>query len=71
MVIAFDRKREEKFNEEYNHWIKNLEKLNDRYKANIDIGIIYDRNMLTGYKDSPIDDGADTFLKLWKERIKI
>ncbi len=71
MVIAFDRQWEEKFNEEYNHWIKNLEKLNDRYKANIDIGIIYDRNMLTGYKDSPIDCGPDKFLQLFKERVKL
>jgi DNA primase len=62
MVIAFDRQWEEKFNDEYNHWIKNLEKLNERYKNSINISIIYDKNMLTGYKDSPCDCGAEIFL---------
>ena len=71
LVIAFDRQWEEKNNEEYKHWIKNLEKLNDRYKNNLNISIIYDRNMLTGYKDSPIDDGKEIFLKLFKERVRL
>ena len=71
VVIAFDRQWQEKNDDEYKHWIKNLEKLNDRYKNNINVSIIYDRNMLTGYKDSPIDDGKDIFLKLFKERIRL
>ena len=71
MVIAFDRQWQEKNDDEYKHWIKNLEKLNDRYKNDINVSIIYDRNMLTGYKDSPIDDGKDIFLKLFKERVRL
>ena len=71
MIIAFDRQWQEKFNDEYKHWIKNLEKLNERYKNIINISIIYDRNMITGYKDSPIDCGKDVFLKLWKTRVKL
>ena len=71
MVIAFDRQWEEKFNDEYNHWIKNLEKLNERFKNNINVSIIYDRNMLTGYKDSPIDDKVEIFLQLFKERVRL
>ena len=45
--------------------------INNRYKNYVDISIIFDKKMITGYKDSPIDDGPDTFLKLWKERIKL
>ena len=30
---------------------------------------IFDKGMLTGYKDSPIDRGPDIFLQLFKERI--
>lgn len=71
MVIAFDRQWKEKFDDEYNHWTHNLEKLNERFKNYIDINIIYDRNMLTGYKDAPIDCGKDIFLKLWNERIQL
>lgn len=71
MVIAFDRQWEEKNNTEYKHYIKNLEKLNDRFKNDINISIIYDRNMLTGYKDSPIDLDKEIFLKLFKERVRL
>ena len=71
MVIAFDRQWQEKFDDEYKHWINNLEKLNNRYKNYINISIIYDRNMITGYKDAPVDCGREVFLKLWKERIKL
>ena len=71
MVIAFDRQWQEKNDDEYKHWIKNLEKTNERYKNIINVSIIYDRDMLTGYKDSPIDDGKETFLKLFKERVRL
>ena len=71
MVIAFDRQWEEKNNDEYKHYIKNLEKLNDRYKNNLNVSIIYDRNMITGYKDAPIDINGDIFLKLFKERVRL
>ena len=71
MVIAFDRQWKEKFDDEYNHWTHNLEKLNERFKNYIDISIIYDRNMITGYKDSPIDCHKEKFLELWKTRVKL
>ena len=71
MVIAFDRQWQEKFDEEYNHWTKSLEKLNERFKNDINISIIYDRNMITGYKDAPVDRGQDIFLQLWQERVRL
>lgn len=71
MVIAFDRQWEEKNNDEYKHWIKNLEKLNNRYKNELTVSIIYDRNMLTEYKDAPVDKDKETFLKLFKERVRL
>ena len=71
LVIAFDRQWEEKNNDEYKHYIKNLEKLNDRYKNSLNVSIIYDRNMITGYKDAPIDINGDIFLKLFKERVRL
>ena len=71
MVIAFDRQWQEKNDDEYKHYIKNLEKLNERYKNIINISIIYDRDMITGYKDSPIDDGKEKFLELFKNRVRL
>ena len=71
IVIAFDRQWEEKNNAEYKHWIKNLEKLNERFKNYVNISIIYDRNMLTEYKASPIDYDKKIFLQLFKERVRL
>ena len=71
ITIAFDRQFQEIGDDEFKHLTNNLTKINDRYKNYVDISIIFDKKMITGYKDSPIDDGADTFLKLWKERIKL
>ena len=44
-------------------------RLRDKYKNFVLISFIFDKNMVTGYKDSPIDCGPDTFLQLFKERI--
>ena len=71
ITIAFDRQFQEIGDDEFKHLTNNLTKINDRYKNYVDISIIFDKKMITGYKDSPIDDGADTFLKLWRERIKL
>ena len=37
----------------------------------ISVSIIYDRDMLTGYKDSPIDLTKEIFLKLFKSRVRL
>lgn len=71
IVIAFDRQWEEKGNPEYKHWISMLEKLHERYKNDVNISIIYDRNMITNYKDSPLDHGREVFLQLFKERVRL
>jgi NADH:ubiquinone oxidoreductase subunit 3 (subunit A) len=31
--------------------------------------LIFDKKMITGYKDAPIDCGPEKFLQLFKERI--
>ena len=69
IIIAFDRQFQELGDKEFKHLTKNLTKLNDKYKNEVNISFIFDKNMITGYKDSPIDCGPDIFLKLFKERI--
>lgn len=69
IIIAFDRQFQKIGDEEFQHLKKNLLKLNNKYKNYIKISFVFDKNLITGYKDSPIDCGADTFLKLFKERI--
>ena len=54
---------------EFKHLKTNLMRLRDKYKNFVLISFIFDKNMITGYKDSPIDCGPDIFLQLFKERI--
>ena len=69
IIIAFDRQFQEPQDEEWHHLTKNLKKINDKYKNFATISFIFDKNMITGYKDSPIDCGKEKFLTLFKERI--
>ena len=69
IVIAFDRQFQEINDDEYKHLTKNLMKINSKYKNDVVISFIFDKNMITDYKDSPIDCGPEIFMKLFKERI--
>ena len=69
IIIAFDRQFKEVNDEEFKTLTNNLKKIHYRYKNYAVISFIFDKNMITGYKDSPIDNGADIFLKLFKERV--
>ena len=62
IIIAFDRQFKEIGDEEYVHLIKNLKKIQQKYKNYVTISYILDRKKLTGYKDSPIDCGIDIFI---------
>ena len=69
IILAMDRQFQELGDKECEHLIKNLTKVHDKYKNEVDISIIFDKNMITSYKASPIDEGAAKFLKLFNERI--
>lgn len=71
IIIAFDRQFQNVGDEEYIHLIKNLKRIQVKYKNYIQVSYILDRKKLTGYKDSPIDCGKDIFLQLFKERVII
>lgn len=69
IIVAFDRQFKEIGDDEFYHLKNNLLKLNEKYRNDILISFIFDKNMITDYKDSPVDCGKDIFLKLFKERI--
>ena len=69
IIIAFDRQFQAIGDNEFNKLKSNLLKLRSKYKNNCLISFIFDKNMITDYKASPIDEGAEKFLKLYKERI--
>ena len=45
--------------------------MNEKYKNFVTISFIFDKNMITSYKASPIDEGSEKFLQLFKERVVI
>ena len=69
IVIAFDRQFQNIGDEEYFRWINNLKKLQMKYKNYVQISCILDKQKITSYKASPIDEGKEKFLQLFKERI--
>ena len=71
MVIAFDRQFQQIGDDEWKHWTQHLMNINDKFKNYIKVSIIFDKNMITGYKAAPIDEGVDKFLQLWKERVRL
>lgn len=71
IIVAFDRQFQQIGDDEFKHLTNNLTKINERYKNEVDVSFIFDKKMITGYKDSPVDTGANNFKQLWKQRIKI
>ena len=69
IIVAFDRQFQEIGDEEFKHLKTNLVRLRNKYKTYVLISFIFDKNMITGYKSSPIDEGPEKFLQLFKERI--
>ena len=69
VIIAFDRQFQEIGDPEFKRLVKKLTALDQKYKNEVLISFIFDKNMITGYKASPIDEGKEKFLQLFKERI--
>jgi hypothetical protein len=69
IIVAFDRQFQEIGDKEFQHLKSNLIRLRNKYKNYVTISFIFDKNMITGYKDSPVDCGKEIFLQLFKERI--
>ena len=69
IIIAFDRQFQNIGDEEFNRLKTKLLKLREKYKNFATISFIFDKNMITSYKASPIDEGKEKFLQLFKERI--
>ena len=69
IIVAFDRQFKEIGDNEFKRLKTNLIKLHSKYKNDVMISFIFDKEMITNYKSSPTDHGPEVFLKLFKERI--
>lgn len=69
IIIAFDRQFQAIGDLEFKHLTNNLTKINNKWKNYVNVSFVFDKGMITGYKDSPIDCGAETFVRLFKNRV--
>ena len=69
IIVAFDKQYKESGDDEFKRWTQKLTDIHRKYSPKVQISFMFDKWNLLGYKDSPIDQGADTFMKLFKERI--
>lgn len=69
IIVAFDRQFQEIGDKEHAHLVANFKKLHAKYKNFATMSFIFDRHMITSYKASPIDEGPQKFLTLFKERV--
>jgi hypothetical protein len=69
IIIAFDRQFQEIGDKEFKHLVKNFTTLQSKFKNYVLLSFVFDKKMITGYKDSPIDCGPQIFLKLFSERV--
>ena len=71
IIIGYDKQFKEIGDDEWKRWTKKLTDIHTKYGAYVQISFLFDKNELLDYKDSPIDKGKETFLKLFKERITL
>ena len=73
IIIGFDRQYEEITDNTANNWIKKLTEINKKYGNKVQISYLWDnpKNHLLNYKDSPIDQGPQVFIELFKSRIML
>lgn len=72
IVIAFDKQWQKVGDNEYKQWTKKLTALHNKYRKLVNISFMFDKKGdMLDYKDSPIDQGAETFVKLFKERVRL
>lgn len=71
IIIGLDHDFTDVNSAEAKHKIKNLKQIHKKYGNYVNISFMWDKDNITGYKDSPTDCGKDIFLKLFQERISI
>ena len=71
IIIGFDRQYKELGDEECKQWIRKLTQIHNKYNSKVQISFLWDKDHLLNYKDSPIDQGPDVFIQLFKNRIQI
>lgn len=71
IIIAYDKQFQAIGDKEWEKLTKNFYNIHDKYGQYIQISYMFDKEDRLGYKDAPIDQGADIFMELFRERVVI
>ena len=71
ICIAFDKQFQQIGDDEFKSWTKKLKDIYYKYNQYVNISFIFDKKNLLNYKDSPIDQGKEKFITLFKERFNL
>ncbi len=71
IIIALDKQFQKVGDEEWTKWTAKLKTIYNKYGSYVNISYIFDLKDMLNYKSSPIDEGKEKFLQLFKERIRI
>ena len=71
IIIAFDKQFQKLGDKEHLGWVKKLKEINKKYSKYVKISFIFDKGDKLKYKDSPIDEGKNTFIELFEKRFSL
>ena len=71
IYIALDKQYQAINSQEFGIYKAQVDKIIQLFKPYCHVGVIWDRQDILGYKDSPSDRGADAWWKLWQDMTKI
>ncbi len=70
VYIGFDKQWKDIRDKEYDRWVKKISKIIKLFSPYIDVFILWDKNDLLDYKDSPYDKGKIIAEKMFETKIK-
>lgn len=71
VIFALDRQYKENYSDEYKKYQQKIIKLASKLTPYVNVTILWDKENLLGYKDSPTDRGKEVFETLMNKRIPI
>lgn len=71
LIIAFDKQFQKLGDKEHLGWVKKLKEINKKYSKYVKVSYMFDKENKLKYKDSPIDEGKDTFIELFEKRFSL
>lgn len=71
IIIGLDKQFQELGDSEFKKLTHNLKGIHQKYGKYVTLSILWDKEQLLDYKDSPTDKGRDVFEELYKRRISL